>query len=228
MSCNPNYSLHVISFSSTALKLLFTGRRIPGSVTRSFSPQFLWDSWFYLNLSVFTGERIPGSFIEASILIVCEILNFIWIFLSVVTGGRIPGSGTRSFNPYCLWDSGYYLNLSLCSNMLVHSWVFYLEFQTSLSVRSSLLSESFCLFSQVGGFLGLLLEALILTVCKILDFIWTFLSVYTGWRVPGSVTWSFSSHCLWDPRFYPAGCGCSVEREKSKCRGATSSSNWDS
>ena len=35
----------------------------------------------------------------------------------------------------------------------------------------SIWSESFSLFWQVGGFLGLLLGASILTVCEILDFI---------------------------------------------------------
>ena len=49
--------------------------------------------------------------------------------------------------------------------------VYYLEVQSSSFVRFWVLSEHFSLFSQVGGFLGLLLGASILTVCEILDFI---------------------------------------------------------
>ena len=77
-----------------------------------------------------------------------------------------------------------------------------LELQYPLFVRYWILSEPFFLFSQVEWSLGLLLEASILTIYDILDFIWTFLSILTGWMIPGSVTWRFNPHCLWDPRFY--------------------------
>ena len=47
-------------------------------------------------------------------------------------------------------------------------------------MRFWFLSESFSLFSQVGGFLGLLLGASILTVCEILDFI--LVAVVAAWK----------------------------------------------
>ena len=56
----------------------------------------------------------------------------------------------------------------------------YLELQSLMSVKSWILSEPFCLFTQVGGFLDLLLGASILTVCEILDFI--LVAVIAAWN----------------------------------------------
>ena len=168
-----------------------------------------------------------GLLLWASILIVYEILDFIWTFLSVLTVWRIPGSVTWSFNPHCLWDPGFYLNISLWSHRFEASWICYLELQSSLSVRSLILSEPISLFSQVGGFLGLLLWVSILTVCGILDFILTFLSIFTGWRIPGSVTMSFNPHCLWDPRFHCFGAACRVGSEENTRKGHTRSRNGE-
>ena len=56
-------------------------------------------------------------------------------------------------------------------------------------MRFWILSEPFCLFTQVGGFLGLLLGASVLTVCEILDFI--MLAVAAIWnekKTKGQVT----------------------------------------
>ena len=164
--------------------------------------------------------------LRASIFTVCEILDFIWTFLIAHTGGRIPGTLTRSLNSNSLWDSGFYMSLS---HRIKDFWVCGLEYQILLSVRSWILSEPFSLLTQVGGYLGLLLGASIRTVCEILDFIWIFLSVLTGGRIPGSVTWSFNPDSLWDPRFHPAGCGYSVEREASASTfvpGSISRGSW--
>ena len=128
-----------------------------------------------------------GFLLGVSILTVCEILDYIWTFLFVHTGWRISGSVTWSFNPYCLWDPGFSLNLSVCSHRLEDFWVCYLELQSSLSVRYWILSEPF--------------------------------SIFTGWRIPGPVTWSFNPHSLWDTGFHPGGCDYSVEWKKSPPRG---------
>ena len=81
------------------------------------------------------------------------------------------------------------MNLSVFSHRLEDSWVCCLELQSSLCVRSWIFSEPFCLFTQVGGFLGLLLQSSILTVCEILDFI--VLAVAAIWnekKTKGQVT----------------------------------------
>ena len=132
---------------------------------------------------------IFGSVIGASILTVCGILNFIWTFPSVLTGRRIPGFVTMSSNPHCLWDPRFYLNISLCSYKLEDFWVCYLALPSSLSMGSWIFSELFSLFSQVGGFLGLLLGASILTVCEILDFIvMAVIAVWDQKKMRGRVT----------------------------------------
>ena len=96
-------------------------------------------------MSGFLSSRVwlfSSVFLCTLIFTVCKILDFIWIFLFHRLG--ISGSDTS-------------IPITLTLSPTIYK---------ILDFISTLFS-----FSQVGGFLGLLLGASILTVCEILDFI---------------------------------------------------------